>query len=452
VKRQRAKSKAKARRSTGKVQFKSTGRNMTSQAGLIPVIKFLDRLGFTGLFHRHVHHQRADNAQYPLCDMVFLMVVGLIGGARSISQAVSLWSDGVLARVAGWVQIPDETTVGRVFKEVKERHIAQLETGVHAVRKTVWQCALRAGRSRIALQCQKWVDVDSTVKTVYGDPEGAAKGYNPHKRGARSYHPLLAFCTDTKEILQAWLRTGSAYTSNGIVEFMKQLLAQLPEYHRIVFRGDSGFFVGALLDLLDERGHGYLIKVKMKNLAQLLAQQSWKPIPGQPGWEQCEFLHQAHGWSLPRFFVAVRARVEPESEPAQGELLALEHWEYFCYVTSEPLSPWQAHREYGQRATSETWIEEAKNHLGLAHVKTDTFLANAVLFQCAVLAYNTVRWMALMSANETLKRWEPQTIRTFLIRVAGKLLTGARQLCVKTPRKHLYPKLWEDWLALCQIT
>ena len=72
------------------------------------------------------------------------------------------------------------------------------------------------------------MDVDSRVKTVYGRQEGSAKGYNPHKRGAPSYHPLLAFCTDTKEILQAWLRTGSAYTSNGIVAFMKQLLAQLP--------------------------------------------------------------------------------------------------------------------------------------------------------------------------------------------------------------------------------
>ena len=64
---------------------------------------------------------------------------------------------------------------------------------------------------------------------------------------------------------------------------MKQLLAELPEYHRIVFCGESGFFVGALLELLDARGHGVLIKVKMKYLAQLLAQQDWTPIAGQPG-------------------------------------------------------------------------------------------------------------------------------------------------------------------------
>ena len=31
----------------------------------------------------------------------------------------------------------------------------------------------------------------------------------------------------------------------------------------MVFRADSGFFVGALMDFLDAGGHGYLIKVKL---------------------------------------------------------------------------------------------------------------------------------------------------------------------------------------------
>jgi len=79
--------------------------------------------------------------------------------------------------------------------------------------------------------------------------------------------------------------------------------------------------------------------------------------------------------------------------------------------------------------------------MGLAHLKTDCFLANAALFQCAVLAYNTLRWMALMSANATLQRWEPQTVRTFLIRVAGKPLTGANPLRIKLPQHHFHPKV-----------
>ena len=243
---------------------------MSSQAGLVPVVKFLDALGFGGLFGHHVEHTRAANALYQLGDAAFLVVVGLIGGARSLSQCMALWSDEVLRRVAGWQRLPDQSTLGRVFKEVRERHVSGLETLVHALRQRVWARALRAGRSHLATQCQKWIDADSTVKTVYGRQQGTAKGYNPHKRGARSYHPLLAFCSDTKEIVQAWLRTGSAYTSNGMVVFMQQLLAQFPAHHRLILRADSGFFDGALLDLLDARGHGYLIKVKMRNLAQLL--------------------------------------------------------------------------------------------------------------------------------------------------------------------------------------
>jgi len=39
-----------------------------------------------------------------------------------------------------------------------------------------------------------WIDVDSTVKTTCGKKqEGAEVGYNPHKRGAASYDPQLAF-------------------------------------------------------------------------------------------------------------------------------------------------------------------------------------------------------------------------------------------------------------------
>ena len=79
-------------------------------------------------------------------------------------------------------------------------------------------------------------DVDSTVKTVYGHLEGASVGYNPHKRGAASSHPLLAFCEETKEILQGWLRSGSVYTSNAVIEFMRQLLAHLPNRTSILFR------------------------------------------------------------------------------------------------------------------------------------------------------------------------------------------------------------------------
>ena len=445
---QAKKSARRARQTSAKVHLDATAKNMSSKAGLIPVIKFLDKLGFRELFQQTVHHGRGHNAVYTLEDSVFLIVVGLIGGAYSLSKCVFLCAScRVLQRVSGWLRIPDETTLGRVFKEVGERQVSELETLVHRMRTEVWQRVTRAGTSQIGVLPTLWIDVDSSVKTVYGKQQGTAKGYNPHKKGARSYHPLLAFCTETKEILQGWLRTGSAYTSHGIVEFMKQLLAQLPDSQRIIFRGDSGFFVGALLDYLDGLGHGYLIKVKLKNLKTVLNKQHWTAIPGKPGWQQCQFWYQANNWNASRLLVAVRQQ-SAVAPTAQLSFFEPVQYDMFCYVASDACTPWQAHTTYGQRATSETWIEEAKTQMGLAHLKTADFLANAALFQCAIIAYNTLRWMALTTGNTQLKQWEPDSLRIHLICVAGKLLTGGNQLRVKLPANQLHPKPWDDWLSL----
>jgi len=93
----------------------------------------------------------------------------------------------------------------------------------------------------------------------------------------------------------------------------------------MVFRADSGFFVGALMDFPDAGSHGDLIKVKLRGLVQLSARQHWTPIRHQPGWEQCEFSYRANGWTQERFLVAVRCRKAPAADHPQGRLRASAH-------------------------------------------------------------------------------------------------------------------------------
>ena len=445
-----SKSPSRVRNRTRSIKMTSTAHGLTSQAGLIPVVKYLDKIGFEKTVRQSVAHPRGDNADYHLSDVVLLTLVGMIGGATSIAKVTTVWADGVLRKVVGWVKLPVETTISRIFKEVSEAQISQFEALNHTLRGQHWRRALRAGTSKIALQTNQWVDVDSTVDTVCDQQEGSAKGFNPKKKGACSYHPQIAFLASTKEILHAWFRTGNAYTSNGVVDFTQQLLAHLPNRMRIIFRADSGYFVGDLLELLDNRGHGYLIKVKLKNLVTLLTQQNWTAIKGQPNWEQSKFQHSCGSWSCSRQFVAVRMKKTKKEAVSQSDLWEMTEYDYdyFCYVTTESLTPWQTHKKYGERATCETWIEEAKSQMGLGKIRTNQFLANAALFHCAVLAYNTVRWMAQLSGNKTLCQWEPDSVRTYLVRVAGKLLTGNNQLRVKTPADPLYPQEWEDWVKV----
>ena len=119
---------------------------------------------------------------------------------------------------------------------------------------------IRSGKRLRSAVDVLWIDVDSTVNGVYGNQEGAEAGYNLKKKGQKSYHPLMAFVSETKEVLHSWFQCGSAYTGNGIVGFMKECMAYVRKRAKVIFRGDSGFFDGALLDV----SSGYLIKVKRK--------------------------------------------------------------------------------------------------------------------------------------------------------------------------------------------
>lgn len=437
--------KRSARVSSKKVTISNQAKELTSQAGLVPVVKFLRNCGMIGIIQETLDHERGANALYDSVDAVFLTVIAIIGGARALSSVTTVWADGVLRKLAGWVAIPDNSTLGRLFRTFRERQVSQLETLNHRLRGKFWRKALRSGASSIAMRSCRVIDVDSTEKTAYGKQQGVKKGYNPFRKGKASYHPILAFCAETKEILQGWLRSGDAYTSNGIVEFTKQLLAHLPKSQTILFRGDSGFFNGKLFDLLEKLGHHYLVKVKLKGLKELLFAQTWEVIPDKPGWEQCVFWHQCGNWNYARRFVAVRQERKREKKAGNGELFELKEYDFFCYVTTEELTCWQTHKSYGKRATCETWIEESKNQMALGQIKMDDFWGSSAIFQCSILAYNTLRWMALCSGDKQLRCWEPTTIRTFLIRVAGRLLKGSNQLRLNTPDNHLYPKQWDAW-------
>jgi len=249
----------------------------------------------------------------------------------------------------------------------------------------------------------------------------------------------MAFVAETKEVLHSWFRCGSAYTGNGVVAFMKECMAYMNKGVRVIFRGDSGFFTGELLEYLESISGGYLIKVKLKNLVRLLEAQEWEDVKEERGWEQADFWYQCAGWNRARRFVAVRQLVKIEKG-----LFEMPVYEYFCYVTTERLSPMEAHRCYGKRATCETWIEECKSQMNAGHLRTGEFLANAALFQCAVLAYNLLKWMALLTGG-VVKQWEVKTMRLWLIRVAGKLIKGSRQLTLKLPEKFLHQEEWRVW-------
>src|SRR3989338_4312111 len=85
------------------------------------------------------------------------------------------------------------------------------------------------------------IDLDSTVCTLYGNQEGAMKGYNPHKRGRKSYHPLLAVAAILGDSLDGVLRPGNVSSAHGTRELLERVFGKLPETVRSIrLRADKG--------------------------------------------------------------------------------------------------------------------------------------------------------------------------------------------------------------------
>jgi hypothetical protein len=233
-----------------------------------------------------------------------------------------------------------------------------------------------SGLERITL------DADSTVKLVCGNLEGAGKGYNTTRKGAKSYHPLLVFVSDMKILYHTWFRTGSAYTSNGIVDFLKEVSTSLPKnITKVLFRADSGFFAGGLFDLLESFKWDYLVKVKLKNLEGLLQSQTWTEVEGKQDVAICKFNYTTKGWSKFRILKAILTVKEYALVSYLGQQQIVPDYQYACYISSYDVDAIGLHELYKQRSTSETWIEQVKGHVMAGNTLTDDFWANDILWQ-----------------------------------------------------------------------
>jgi len=422
-----------------RVEF--TDNKLTGNAGLVHLGRFAKKLRLQNILERHISISRGENAKYDVPTAIIMLMLGALSGVKHLSHMILLKTDTVIRQLCGWDSFPHNSTFGRVFKLFQPVHCHELSEAENEARRKVWS--------------KKWVgrvtlDLDSSVRGVYGSQEGAAKGYNPLKKGQKSYHPLFCFIAENRECLHNWFRCGDAYSANGAVEFVKECYSRLPKrVWLIIWRGDRAFFNGKTMDTIEERQGQYLFKVSFKGLGKLLMAQSWRPLRRRPGWEGAEFEYSCHGWKRARRFVAVRRLVQENTE---GRLFPQPQYEFFCYVTNLDLTPWKAHKFYGKRATSENWIEWCKNQMAAGSILSQDFWANSAMFQTCILAYNLLVWMMWLTTRKGLRQ-EPNTIRAWLIKAPARLITSGRRLILQLAQDYFFKEQWEhlesSLMALC---
>jgi len=355
-------------------------------------------------------------------------------GINRINKISSFTGDGLTRVLLKLDKAINENAISTTLKKLGQKGARSLQSLLLSINAR-W--LKESGLTSITL------DADSTVKSVCGNQEGAAKGFNTTKKGAKSYHPLLVFVSEMKLLYHSWFRTGSAYTANGIVDFLKEVKSSLPEtIEKVFFRADSGFFSGELFDLLESYGWEYLVKVKLKNLEKLLQSKTWEPIKAKEDVAICAFTYKAHGWSKSRTLKAIRSVKEYVEVEYLGEKSIMPVYQYSCYTSSYDMDAVQLHEIYKQRSTSETWIEQVKGQAMAGATLTNDFWANDILWQLSVFAYNLS--VMMRQKKNKFRRQEHRTFIDWFVAVPAKITRSGHQMELKLYEHHFYKADWEE--------
>lgn len=336
-----------------------------------------------------------------------------------------LQQNGAFQKIIGIKSFPYASSLRRFLKRCDPKSI----TGINKIHDQLRLKMFYLPRSRTNIL----LDFDSTAVTIYGKLiEGVKVGYNPGKRGKRSYHPLVCFEYYTKDFWHGVLRHGDAYTAAGAPEFLKECIQKIPPYiYRIRVRADSGFFDHKFIEPLDEKSIGYTIVAKLtggikKKLLGLRYHQFKKD------WSAAEFQYTPMKWKNPHRFIVIRRKLpnKPEEQPT---LFTLERYSYQIFVTNIPLETHNIWYFYRGRASIEIHIKELKQDFFLTKIPTNSFLANQVYFTLLLLAYNIVNWFKRLCLPEQLKNATLDTIRTEILVFPARLTKYGNKNVLKLP-------------------
>lgn len=430
------KNKEKIGYKTKSVKQSFTGRMLTKYAGLSPIKQYIDKLEIGKGIDEIFPTERSNATKFSNVQIMLSVILSSMAGIKRALRISNFTSDSLVKALLNLERNLNKDVIGQRLKRLGQRGSLKLQEYTF---KKVKDWISSSNIQSVTIDC------DSTVETVYGNQQGAAKGYNTVKKGAKSYHPLLAFISELKIVINNRFRTGSAYTSNGILSFVRQTREILPkEIKEVFFRADSGFFNGKLLELLEEFHWDYLIKVKLKGLKKLLETQQWKRIDSE--YSICEFDYQAKDWKKKRRLKAIRRIIGYTDGEYFGEKQKVPVYEYACYSSNLSLNAKVLHEKYKERSTSENWIEQVKNHLLAGRTLTNDFHANDILWQLGVFAYN----ISVMMRYKIKKYWreEHNTFREWFIELPAKILTGSRQVKMKIYERYYFRDDWEKLAKL----
>jgi hypothetical protein len=420
------------------LHYSFSDHQLTHYGGMVLIQRFCNRLRLRWRLQNQlsIAHQAGD---YPPCDLLLALLYALIAGLRRINQTEILQYNGTFLSLLGLEQFPNQTTLRRFLQRLPPAAIRQLVRVHDELRQELF--GFPTAPTTLIF------DLDSVVLTVYGHQQGARVGYNPKKRGRRSYHPLLCFEAQRQEFWHGSLRPGDVAANTGVIHFLQWCLAKVPGHlarSRLRVRADAGFFSGKFIGFLDRVGVGYVIVAQEhRTIRQRALAVDFTPL--QSGAEVGEFQYQPLRWNAPHRFVVIRRPIpEDPAEAAQLTLFQDRRYAYTVLVTNLELEPWRVWTFYRPRAIIEKDIRELLYDLPLGKIPTGAWTANVAFFQTVLLAFNLVHWFKRLCLPPRYAKATVETVRSDFLVLPAKLARTARGNVLHLPKDYHYQA---DFLA-----
>ena len=325
------------------------------------------------------------------------------------------------------------------------------------------------------------IDMDATLVTARSDKEGAA----PTWKKGYGFHPLGAWCANTRECLAMLLRPGNA-GSNTFTDHKDVLAAairQVPARFRaqVLVRvdgaGASHDLVKHLLAMSSPRRKvlftcGWMITAADEDAIMAVPAGAWKPGIGQDGTAEedkdvAEITHlmsRAGNWPGGLRWIARRVKPSRRQMPNLTAYEKKTGWRYSITCTNIPDSgiggvPGSHHPQYidvahREHAVVETGGVRTAKTMGLRNLPSKAWQVNCGWVIAANIAADLTAWTRLLgfSDDPDLRDADPDTLRYRVWHIPARLARHARERVLKIspdwPWKDAFLTCWQRLCAL----
>ena len=425
---------------------------VTQWGGLCYLSAFLNVAGLLDRLVEDAPFVYTSNNSPGMRNLVGTIVLSILCGFTRYLHIERLRNDTACAKLLGMTKIVSETCVRRALKEHVDE--AALEA---------WLLKHERETAGALLKFPYVLDIDNTVKPIYGHQEGAEVGYNPQKPGRPSHNFHSYFIGVARIALGVDVQPGKRHSGGCGMTGLWTFLESLPQGERPKFlRGDVGYGTEAIMCDAESLKQLYLLKIKRTWGVRSLFKQYensnlWKDCGC--GWQAIDTVIQLQGWSKPRRCILLRRpskdadkpeiemRPKRRGRPKKNALVPVQQefdfvkgksgrlWDTCALVTNDTeFDAIALSQLYRDRGDCENNFDEYKNQWGWGGFVTSDLAPCRAMARLIAIVANW--WNVFCRLADPDKHLEPITSRPKLMNIVGRIITSGRRKMIRLTSSH----------------